>query len=78
MNTLTTNPGTTNHVMTRDGSIRSGSPHRRSGRLLLAAAAIVGLSSFVSSLHAPVVHADDPWTVPIPPPRCTKQQADSG
>ena len=30
------------------------------------------------ALGAPAVHADDPWTLPIPPPRCTTQQANSG
>jgi hypothetical protein len=30
------------------------------------------------AMSAPAAHADDPWTLPVPPPRCTTQQANSG
>ncbi len=46
----------------------------------LLATTTIALAGLVAplALGAPTAHADDPWTVPTPPPRCTTQQSNSG
>jgi hypothetical protein len=48
-----------------------------SNLLVTTTIALIGIAVPLA-LGAPPAHADDPWTLPTPPPRCTTQQADSG